>query len=196
MIKEDPELHGCAPAPCVPCGPFRRFPTLLIEFPQPTPPGPQLHNAAPCSRPPAPASCPALRSKIEAQTRQVLSGKDINDLYEKDAAVVGGVGRGGVRARLLLISLIRGGHGRGGAMRCGLWRPGRVLVCGGDWAWKGNAVLCLAAPARPRRWTRRLRRATACCARRWPRSRANLFSLDSPGASNDTLTRPPRLSPG
>jgi hypothetical protein len=41
-----------------------------------------------------PPSAPALlprcppRSKIEAQTRQVLSGKDINDLYDGEAAAV------------------------------------------------------------------------------------------------------------
>jgi hypothetical protein len=47
-----------------------------------------------------PPSAPALlprcppRSKIEAQTRQVLSGKDINDLYDGEAAAV----RGGAAA--------------------------------------------------------------------------------------------------
>lgn len=59
------------------------LPLLRPDPPRPgSPCPPQPPPAHPCS------PRPAWRSKIEAQTRAVLSGKDINELYEKEALVV------------------------------------------------------------------------------------------------------------
>jgi hypothetical protein len=58
--------------------------------------------------------CLYVCSKIEAQTRQVLSGKDINDIYDGSQEAVSGAGRGWGALLVFLFLLLEGAFTGGG----------------------------------------------------------------------------------
>ena len=98
---------------------------LLLAGP---PPPPCHHPHAPTTQPPnhlhgqPPTDtrislllpCVCVCSKIEAQTRQVLSGKDINDIYDGSQEAVSGAGRGWGALWVFLFLLLEGAFTGGG----------------------------------------------------------------------------------